>query len=134
MQFYVCGFLFNEDKTKVVLIEKKRPKWQAGQFNGIGGHVEPSEGIFHAMEREFLEETGVKISNWKSFVSLSGEDWFVSFFYSIGDITKCQTLTDENIVILDVNNLHNVIFNLNWLIPLALEIDLNMYKLINVDL
>jgi 8-oxo-dGTP diphosphatase len=40
---YVVGFLFNEGKTKVVLIKKNRPDWQKGYFNGVGGKIEGDE-------------------------------------------------------------------------------------------
>ena len=37
---YVVGFAFNKEKTKVLLIKKTKPDWQAGQLNGIGGKIE----------------------------------------------------------------------------------------------
>lgn len=36
---YVCGFMFNNLKSSVVLIRKKRPEWQNGMFNGVSGKV-----------------------------------------------------------------------------------------------
>ncbi len=56
-----CGlrrFLFSEDRRRVVLINKKRPEWQAGLQNGIGGKVLEGEIYLQAMIREFKEETG----------------------------------------------------------------------------
>lgn len=55
---YVLGFMFNEDESKVLLIMKNRPAWQAGKLNGVGGKIEAGETPIQAMEREFAEETG----------------------------------------------------------------------------
>lgn len=60
---YVLGFMFNEDESKVLLVHKNRPTWQAGKLNGIGGKIEAGETPLQAMEREFMEETGF-ISKW----------------------------------------------------------------------
>ena len=57
-QLYVLGFAFTTD-GRVALIQKKRPAWQAGRLNGIGGKVEGTEHSAAAMVREFREETGV---------------------------------------------------------------------------
>lgn len=49
---YVLGFLFNENLTKVVLVRKKRPEWQCGLLNGVGGKIEDGEPPLDAMVRE----------------------------------------------------------------------------------
>src|SRR5690242_7587733 len=55
---YTVGFFFNEDLSKVLLIRKAKPPWQAGRLNGIGGSFEGTESPEKCMDREFLEETG----------------------------------------------------------------------------
>jgi 8-oxo-dGTP diphosphatase len=45
---------------EVLLIEKKRPNWQAGRYNLPGGHVEKDETIHEAASRELQEETGIE--------------------------------------------------------------------------
>ena len=40
MTRYVAGFLVSDDRYYVALIRKKRPAWQEGRLNGIGGHIE----------------------------------------------------------------------------------------------
>jgi ADP-ribose pyrophosphatase YjhB (NUDIX family) len=57
---YVCGFLFSHCGKYVYLIRKKRPGWQAGYLNGVGGRVERAESYETAMLREIYEEAGVK--------------------------------------------------------------------------
>jgi 8-oxo-dGTP pyrophosphatase MutT (NUDIX family) len=83
---YVVGFAF-DTYGRVALIRKNRPEWQAGQLNGIGGHVETAcersdhinsrhdaacrghlEDPYVAMVREFEEETGRRVEGWQKFV------------------------------------------------------------------
>lgn len=55
---YVLGFAFDQYGA-CALIQKLRPDWQKGRWNGIGGHREPGEDGPTAMAREFREETGM---------------------------------------------------------------------------
>lgn len=122
---YVAGFLFSDDLETVALIRKNRPKWQAGLLNGIGGHIEDNDrSPLHAMQREFHEETGSYIEDWKHYARISEEGQFtVDFFFATGDLGKLRTMTDESVVVIDVNRLetHQTIENLPWLIPLAID-------------
>jgi len=61
MKRYVVGFAFTEDKGKVLLIQKKRPEWQAGYYNGIGGKIEENETPSQAMSREAQEEAAIDV-------------------------------------------------------------------------
>jgi ADP-ribose pyrophosphatase YjhB (NUDIX family) len=124
MTKYVCGFLFSPDYRKVVLIRKKRPPWQNGLLNGIGGHIENGEGIYDAMYREFKEETDINIKEWRQFAILQGKDWKVFFYASTSELyNNVKTTTDEEVIICNVIDvvLANIdaIDNLKWLIPVA---------------
>jgi 8-oxo-dGTP pyrophosphatase MutT (NUDIX family) len=57
---YVLGVAVDPDWTHMVVLEKKRPSWQAGKLNCPGGRVNPGETPHQAMVREFFEETGIK--------------------------------------------------------------------------
>jgi 8-oxo-dGTP diphosphatase len=130
---YVCGFAFNYDRKKVVLIMKNKPKWQQGFLNGVGGHVNDGEEIQDAMRREFLEETGVDVWAWNIFCQYEGKDYTVHFLKAFtavaGDV---KSITDEIVGVYDIDKLNNetnnglsenrTIPNLKWLIPLALDI------------
>ena len=122
---YVCGFLFSPNLRLVTLIEKQKPEWQTGKWNGVGGKIEPGEHEVDAMSREFHEETGVlfPIDSWKEIVTLRGDDWEVTFFYHIHiDLFKVETKETERVMFLDPRRLpENVIPNLRWLIPLAMD-------------
>src|ERR1035437_6897488 len=65
-----------DNKGIVWLIRKARPEWQKGMLNGIGGHVEENENTMTAMTREFNEETGLTILDWKKFCILTDEETY----------------------------------------------------------
>lgn len=131
---YVAGFLFTPDGSNVCLIQKKRPEWQKGKLNAVGGHIEENESPEAAMQREFEEETGVKI-NWDDglFLRLKNEQYNVYFFrkYS-SEILYVKSVTDEKVLTMSILNelntvpvtvAHFIIPNLKWIIPLALDRD-----------
>ena len=80
MRTYACGFLFSEDRQRVLLIRKARPAWQAGKLNGIGGKLESGETPYDAQRREFREEAGTDIADWTEVLTLSGPGWSGQFF------------------------------------------------------
>jgi 8-oxo-dGTP diphosphatase len=111
---YVLGFAFSKDMNHVVLIEKLRPDWQKGCFNGVGGKIEPTDKKpVYAMIREFKEETGVdtNITHWsQSFATMTFENdvlgggAIVHCYRLFNDlIFDCKTMEDEQIHILSVN-------------------------------
>ena len=60
---YVLGLIFNSDKSQILLINKKRPDWQLGMWNCIGGKIDETDATpLDAMNRECLEETGMNLS------------------------------------------------------------------------
>ncbi len=124
MKRYVCGFAFSPDRKQVNLIEKKRPAWQNGKANGIGGHIEHNESPIGAMVREWQEETGIVTSpeRWElCFVLTDFNRKYleVCFFRSFSDFTKTRGVTSERVIATDVSDFHvPVIPNLRWIIPL----------------
>jgi len=122
MQEYVCGLLFSVDRTRVLLIRKRRPAWQAGRLNGVGGKVEPGETVREAMRREFREEAGLDIADWQKVVVLSGPDWRGHFFRASGDVGAARALTDEALEVHPAASLPpDAVSNLRWIVPLALD-------------
>lgn len=127
---YVLGFMFSEDKKRVALIKKTKPVWQAGRLNGIGGKVEKDEWPDAAMVREFFEETGMltKTKDWNYFSHMTNSQFVVYCYVAYGDIDLLKTTTEEVIKITFVDEIaltgiHNVLSNLRWLVPMALNCD-----------
>lgn len=121
---YVVGFLFSTNSKEVVLISKKRPGWQAGLLNGVGGHIEQHETRDHAMVREFEEETGLCVDYWQHYAVIRGLSYTIYFYYALSNnIHQVKTMTDEEVVIVptdSIPSLHTVP-NLPWLVPMALD-------------
>lgn len=125
---YVVGFMFSEDKTKVALIQKTKPEWQAGKYNGIGGKVDPGEDSYTAMVREFEEEAGTLAQWWRLFCVLKvGTAQLgmaqVYFYETTGDLEILRSMEEEQIHIVRLDDLRGIdtIPNLQWMIPLALD-------------
>lgn len=129
MTEYVLGFLFSQapDYSRVVLIRKKRPDWQAGKLNGVGGKIEKSELPIDAMRREFLEECGVRKENWIPFALLDYPDARVWCFAAEDGMLidgAVRTMTDEEVVVCQATapwRLNGRLPNLSYLIPMAQE-------------
>lgn len=126
---YVVGFAFDLRMSKVALIRKNRPEWQAGLLNGIGGKIERVKGggriaeePIDAMRREFKEETGFPMFNWNDVGIVYGENWKMHVFYACTpDIGALRSPTDEVVEIHDTENLPSgTVPNLSWLIPLCM--------------
>ena len=132
---YVAGFLFAQDtkgRPVVTLIQKTKPEWQAGKWNGVGGKVEPNEYPHDAMAREFAEETGLAIEEWEKFAGLAGHKWRVTFYRAFESQevqNDVQTMEEEEVKNWSVDMLPDVIPNLRWLIPLALDTNTKYYPI-----
>ena len=99
MKSYVLGFCFSSDHSKVVLIEKNRPDWQAGRLNGIGGHVEEGETPFEAMRREFREEANYPDElDWECYGRLFGDDFEVWLFHAHHNAIPVYNSGEEGVV------------------------------------
>lgn len=126
-QDYTLGFAFSADRSRVVLIKKNRPAWQAGKLNGIGGKVEPGEDNATAMCREFAEECGVETtpSDWHYFTKIVGQMGAVYCYRLFDDkALQAKSCSDEEIMIVDVSldTIRKVAMsNLAWLIGIALD-------------
>ena len=110
MARYVVGFMFSTDMKQVLLIEKKRPDWQRGKLNGIGGKVEDGENFYTAMSREFFEETGLRFDGWKFFCKLSvppEKGWDDIYFAAAasGSAEFAMSPTDEKVYMVAVRSL-----------------------------
>lgn len=137
MKQYCCGFLFHPTYNEVLLIEKRRPEWQRGLLNGVGGHVEDGEAPYVAMVREFKEEVGVEVVNWMLVRTEryghnsdnpegTKQRVNVHFFAAVASVAQwdaCRQMTDEAIMRVRVFpaplSWKSCIYNLEYLVPMA---------------
>ncbi len=125
---FVLGFIHWH--SSVLLIEKNRPEWQAGLYNGLGGKIHPGENPLDAMIREVKEEAGVTTEGWRQFAELVLRDGGKVFCFELkmqGNQTTAnfRTMTDEKVVWCFINRLHPplLVSNLQWLLGMALDTD-----------
>ena len=125
-QVYVAGFLFRNGGKEVAMVKKEKPQWQRGRLNGIGGKVEIGESPGEAMRREFQEETGADITDWRPFCVLEGKsrEWAVVWYVS-HQTAEIKTMEEEEIGwrFVELIATWNCIPNIRWLVPLALDKD-----------
>lgn len=131
---YVLGIAFSRNGEKIVLIQKNRPDWQKGKYNGIGGKIEPEDQSPNdAMIREFKEETGVEtfiggLYGWHHFATMvfkedimGGEAHVYCYKMTSNVIYQCKTVEDEEIEMISLNEIYNkpLMPNLLTLISIA---------------
>ena len=122
---YVVGFMLDPTLSKVVLIRKIKPEWQAGLLNGVGGKVGDNilgETAEQAMHREFKEEAGIEGLNWVQFLHLQTPRSDITFFRAIGNVHKAFTASDEDVQVYDVHEIMDrcdTIPNIRWCIQMA---------------
>ena len=123
MEHYVLGFCFDVRGINVALIEKKRPRWQAGNWNGIGGHGEEGEAPVVTMRREWKEETGQTFDDWRGTFTFTCPGGTVFCFVGFNDkLHEIRTITDETVEIFSVGALPpNMMDNLRWMIPFSVS-------------
>lgn len=135
---YTVGFAFNFQLTHLLLIQKLRPVWQAGKYNGIGGKIESGESPVGCMVREFREECGLitQPEQWYPFHREQFTNGSVVNYFAFQEgkgtirIRNFASMTDEAVECVDLQTVHhecNVLgagrstymYNLGYLIPMA---------------
>ncbi len=140
---YVVGFCFNEERDRVALIQKKRPSWQEGLWNGIGGRIETVatdvyETPLEAMRREFLEETGIEVASWLHAITLVMENKHVYVFRAFDNrVEECSTQTDEEVQVwnwktAEDRHFSTLVPNVRWFLPM-LTLDHYRYPIVIRD-
>lgn len=117
MKRYALGFCFVPGGG-CILIEKRKPDWQKGLVNGLGGHVEEGENSYVAMAREFEEEAGIETNrqNWRGVLQISSLNWYLDVFTTRLDYTpKMPRECDEGIVSIYTKPPPNMERTAHWL-------------------
>ena len=123
---YTVAFIFNSSMSKVLLVHKEKPEWQLGKLNGIGGKYEEGESGAQCIARETREESTLEIpeDKWLRIGTISQDRGNVGVYTAIydGELSNAVKGHYEEVEWFEVNALpQNVIPNLRWLIPMAIE-------------
>ena len=125
---YVLALLFSADRSRVVLMRKSRPAWQAGRVNALGGKLMPDESPLDAARREVREEAGVQVDRWEEFLVWDDPVYRMHVVRAFDDAAlRARTAEDQEVFLADVRALPpELIDNLRWLVPLALDADVGI--------
>lgn len=107
---FVLGFVYYEGQ--VLLIQKNRPAWQAGKWNGIGGKIEPNETLLGAMSREGVEEAALAVP-WKyrglmHGANTDGTPFECHLFTSRPDTLEFMQCEDELVMLHSVSSVQDL--------------------------
>ena len=122
---YVLALLFTADRRRLVLVHKTRPAWQAGRVNALGGKLAPGESPADGARREVLEEAGVRVDDWEEFLVWDDPVYRMHALRAFDDAAlEARTAEDQEVFLAAVDSLPpNLVDNLRWLVPLALDRD-----------
>ncbi len=122
---YVLALLFTPDRRHVVLMHKTRPAWQAGRVNAPGGKVVPGETAVAAARRDVREETGADVATWEEVLVWEDPVYRMHVVRAFdAGAAAARSMEDQPVFLAQVEHLPpNVIDNLRWIIPLALDGD-----------
>lgn len=128
---YVCGFMLKPAHagTLGLFIEKNRPDFQKGKWNGIGGKIEVGERPIEAMVREFYEETGAITTgeDWTQTVILMTDSYTVYYYRAFVDEWPqgIHQTTDEALGYFLTDSILGgsvpVLDNMKWILPLSMS-------------
>lgn len=131
----VVNLLISNDLKYIALTRKARPAWQAGKYNGVGGHIKFGEKPIQAVLREGFEETlwdHHKAEGLRNFATIKFPGCDIYFFTAVapaeGELYPVlfNQDTTEPVEWLRIEAILSdpefpLIDNLRWLIPLALQ-------------
>jgi len=133
---YVVGLCFDPTYNMVAMVLKRSgPPCVIGNWNGVGGKIDPGETPAQAMVREFREETGVEIieDDWHQYATLNAINYDIHFFWAASSsMFQCRTMEKEPIKVWFVPDLmgeSNVMPNMRWMIPYLQDADMIPHNL-----
>jgi 8-oxo-dGTP diphosphatase len=129
---FVLALLFTSDGRQVALMRRTRPAWQAGRVNALGGKVVDGETPADAARREVREEAGVDVAEWTEVLVWEDREYRMYVLRArSARASMVRMMEDQEVFLADVAVLPGeVIGNLRWLVPLALDEDVEFPVLV----
>lgn len=126
MSSYVLICIYDAYTKDIIMVEKKKPEWQKGLYNLVGGKIEDGETPREAAYRETEEETGITNTILHNCGSIKYEGGEIHCFYGgvLGEKIRPQEGEVERVFwtpFYAVNNDPKLIGNLRVMIPLMLN-------------
>ena len=106
-------------------MRRTRAAWQAGRINALGGKLQEGESALDAARREVREEAGVDVAEWVEVLEWEDLEYRMHVVRAVSARAwGVRTVEDQEVFLADVARLPDeVIGNLRWLVPLALDDD-----------
>ena len=124
---YVLALLFTPDRRHVALMRRTRPAWQAGRVNALGGKMSEGEAPAAAARREAREESGADVPEeaWEELLVWDDPAYRMHALRAFHPAAEgVRTMEDQEVFLAPVDGLPaEIIGNLRWLVPLALDRD-----------
>ncbi len=113
---YSMGFAISHDGNQVLLLEKSKPAFLAGQWIGVGGHIEEGETPFEAMVREAKEEADLNPLPWTQIGVVGAPETpgqpnntaQIFMFAAKADLEQAKTMTEERVQIFNWNEIETL--------------------------
>lgn len=128
---YTVTFIFCKELHRVLLIEKNKPEWQKGFYNGIGGKYEKDESYIDCTIREVKEECGLELNplDIKLFAIMctipEWKVWCTTIELTREEYYKYEQKEEELIYDCKIEDIHccskKILGNVPWLVGLALD-------------
>lgn len=124
----MLALLFTPDRRRIALMRRTRPAWQAGRVNALGGKLSDGETAPEAARREVREEAGVDVAEWSEVLVWEDREYRMHVMRAVSARAHdVRTMEDQEVFLADVSALPGeVIGNLRWLVPLALDEDVSL--------
>ncbi len=92
-------------------------------MNALGGKLIRGENSAEAARREVREESGVDVEEWREVLVWDDAEYELHVMSAVSErAQEARTREDQEVFLADVRALPaNVIDNLRWLVPLALD-------------
>lgn len=109
-------------------MRRTRPAWQAGRVNALGGKLSDGETAPEAARREVREEAGVDVAEWSEVLVWEDREYRMHVMRAVSARARdVRTMEDQEVFLADVSALPGeMIGNLRWLVPLALDEDVSL--------